>query len=61
MATKAQPLKIVDGDDKASKVKEMEQEVTKITKDYTKQVKSLGKKYGMILDVKVLIEHTTNT
>ena len=38
------------------KVKELGKEVTKLTKEYTKQVKSIGAKYGIILDVKVLIE-----
>jgi hypothetical protein len=44
--------------DKDSKLKEMEKEVTKSTKDFTKEVKSIGEKYGMILDVKVLINYT---
>jgi hypothetical protein len=43
--------------DKDSKLKEMEKEVTKSTKDFTKEVKSIGKKYDMILDVKVLINY----
>lgn len=54
-------LKVVPKEDKPSVSKDMEKEVAKLTKDYTKQVKSIGEKYGMILDVKVLIEHTANT
>jgi len=41
---------------KVDNVVELGKEVTQLTKDYTKQVKSAGKKYGKMLDVKVLIE-----
>lgn len=43
--------------DKDSKLKTMEKEITKSTKKFTKEVQSLGAKYGMILDVKVLINY----
>lgn len=54
-------LKVVPKEDKPVVQKDLEKEITKLTKAYTKQVKSLGEKYGMILDVKILIEHSTNT
>lgn len=54
-------LKVVPKEDKPSVPKDLEKEITKLTKAYTKQVKSLGEKYGMILDVKILVEHSTNT
>jgi hypothetical protein len=41
--------------------KKLDTEIVKLTKEYTKQVKSAGEKYGMILDVKVFIEHITST
>lgn len=50
-------LKVVPQEDKPAAPKELEQEVVKLTKEYTKQVKSAGEKYGMILDIKIFIEH----
>jgi len=55
-------LKLVEKDDgKQEKVNQLGKEITKLTKDYTKQVKSIGVKYGIILDVKVCIEVTESS
>ena len=57
MAERAR-LKVVPADDNKGKLKAMGQEISKLTKEYTKQVKSIGKNYGMILDVKVIVSFT---
>lgn len=54
-------LELVPDENKPVVPKEMEAEVVKLTKEYTNQVKSVGKKYGMILNVKISIDKSINT
>jgi len=54
MVKKATNLKLVDND-KDVKVKDLCAKLDKMVKSYTKEIKSEGEKYGIILDVKIAI------
>ena len=57
MASKKAALKLVPEDNEL-KLKELGVELRKMVKLHTKEIKSTGEKYGIILDVKVAITAT---
>lgn len=54
MASRKSALKLVPEDNEA-KSKALGAELSKMVKLHTKEIKSVGEKYGIILDVKVAI------
>lgn len=54
MGKEASNLKLVDNN-KDVKLKALGAKLDKMVKSYTKEIKSEGEKYGIILDVKVAI------